>query len=985
MVASPIPRRRFHDFQDLMRFRIMEVVLVSTPYDAFVLEEAGELSERLWGEFRNLDLHYAPRLTGVTSGAQALRLVREQPAGKLIVTTPELDDMDAGELAGAVARERLPTPVVLLAWDTEELQQFAATADISGIERSFVWQGDARILLAILKSVEDRRNVEHDTRAVGVQVILLVEDSVRAYSSFLPTMYTELLHHSQRVIAEGLNLSQKILRMRARPKVLLCTTFEEAREAFERYGDDVLGIISDVEFPKGGVSDGEAGAALTRLVRASYPDVPVVLHSSRAENAELARSLGASFLLKGSPHLLADLRRAMLEDLAFGDFVFRGRDGGEVARAANLRELGEGIGAASDETIRFHAERNHFSRWLKARTEFPLAHRLRPRRADDYPTIAALRDDLVRSIADYRAERSQMVVADLEPASFDLSSQFYRIGAGSIGGKARGLAFVRRLLAERELRSRFPGVEIAVPTATVLATDVFDSFLDDNDLRRFAIECEDDQLLVERFLAARFPEDAARDLGAFLERLSDPVAVRSSSLLEDSQHQPFAGVYDTVMVAHRATSATARLAAVLAAVKRVYASTFLSGAKSYLGATSYRLEEEKMAALVQRVVGSAHGNRFYPEISGVARSENFYPTGPMRPEDGVAAVALGLGRTVVEGGSCVRFCPRYPQHGRVHGSFRQLLDSTQRGFWALALDGDPQAPSGNDVWCPLETAEGDGTLAAVASTYSPENESLSTGLARSGQRVVTFAPILEKMRLPLSELLTALLAELRQGVGAPVEIEFAVNLAGRGGGNAELGFLQLRPLPRRRENEALDLAAVAPESLLASSRRALGHGERVDLYDLVVVDVRRFERAKSAEVAAEIGRINAKLRAERAPFALIGIGRWGSRDPWLGIPVAWEQVSGAAVIVEAGTAEHPVTPSQGSHFFHHLTSFRVGYLTVNPEAGDGALDWAWLAAQPARSEAHSVRHLRLEDPIRLAIDGRRGCGALFKPRRGGAG
>jgi len=976
--VSAFARRRFHEFQDLMRYRIMDVLLVSTPYDAFVLEEAGELSERLLGEFRNLDLHYSPALTGVSTGEEALDLARRQPAINLIITTPHLGDMNAAELARRVKREGLDAPVVLLAWDTRELKRLAARADVSQIHRAFVWQGDARILLAIIKSVEDQKNAEHDTPAVGVQVILLIEDSVRYYSSFLPVMYTELLRHSQRVITEGLNLSQKILRMRARPKILLCTSYEEAEAAFAAYHDDVLGIISDVEFPRFGKKALTAGAEFARLVKSSHPDIPIILHSSRPQNEEQAKSLGANFLLKGSPFLLQDLQRLMLEDFGFGDFVFRLPDGTEVARAADLRGLEERLGTVPEESLIYHAQGNHFSRWMKARTEFTLADELRPRRLDDYTDHAALRADLIRSIRDYRQEQGQGVVADFDRASFDSSSDFYRIGGGSLGGKARGLAFVRRMLADQNLRQRFPGIAIGVPPSAVIGTDVFERFLDQNDLRHFAIECEDDAEIERRFLAARFPEEAERDVAALLEQARYPLAVRSSSLLEDSQHQPFTGVYDTLMLRNNAWSLAERLAETVRAIERVYASTFSQHAKGYLRATPYRLEEERMAVILQRIVGSPRGGRYYPDFSGVVRSHNFYPAAPARARDGIAAVALGLGRSIVEGGTCLRFCPRFPLHIPQFASVEEMLESTQNGFWALALAGEPVGDMREQLFG-LEVAETDGTLAALGSTYSPANDAVYDGLSRPGPRLVTFASILKHGLFPLAPILAELMAAGERGMGTPVEIEFAVTLAGPRGEPAEFGFLQMRPLALLNESEAIDLGDAAPETTLCTSQRVLGHGRIEGIRDVVVVDFQRFERAKSREAALEVARLNGHLQADGVPYLLVGVGRWGSRDPWLGIPVTWDQVSGAAVIVEAGLRDLKVQPSQGSHFFQNLTSFNVGYFTVNPESGDGTIDWEWLDAQPAISNVAYVRHHRLAAPLVVKMDGRRGEGVILKP------
>ncbi|MEZ5332571.1 MAG: PEP/pyruvate-binding domain-containing protein [Thermoanaerobaculia bacterium] len=879
----------------------MDVLLVSSPYDAFVLEEAGELSERLLGEFRNLDLHYPPGLTVVSTGAEALELVSRDRRFNLVITAPYLVDMSAEELAREVDAAGLDVPVALLARNPRELADLTASdGEGSHLDGTFLWQGDARILVGIIKSVEDRRNVAHDTREVGVQVILVVEDNIRAYSSFLPVIYAQLLEHSQRVIEEGFNISQKILRMRARPKIILCRTYEEAQTAFEIYQDYVLGVISDVEFPRGGVSDPHAGADFSRTVRSLYPDIPIILHSSRPENEALARSVDASFLLKGSPTLLKDLRRVMLQDFGFGDFVFRLPDGTEVARAADLKSLAEVARSVPAESILYHGSQNHFSRWLKARTEFDLADALRPRKASDYPDAEALRRDLIEEIDAYRRDLAQAVVADFSPGSADRSVDFYRLGGGSLGGKARGLAFVRQLLLETGLDRHFPGIELGVPETAVVGTEVFDRFLEENDLHDFAIQCQDRDEIEARFLEADFPEEAARDVAAFLERSPWPLAVRSSSLLEDSAQQPFTGVYETYLLPNEGRLLADPVEQTLAAIRKVYASAFSPQAKAYLKATPYRLEEEKMAVILQRLVGSRHGDRFYPSFSGIARSHNFYPAPPAVPADGVAAVALGLGRAIAEGGECVRFSPRYPHH---LPAGKDALQGSQRGFWALRMDS--ASASFREEWFELEAAEADGTLGAVASTYSQADDTLHDGLAREGVRLVTFAPVLKQNLFPLAEVLRELLEELKHGVGGEVEIEFAVDLGAVPDGPHRFGFVQMRPLALARQSEELELGDLPEEALLCRSTKVLGHGRTEGIRDLVVVDFQRFDRAKSQEAAIEIGRLNSKLVERGAPYVLIGVGRWGPRS-WLpGFPWPGIRSETAALVGEVRSARPP--------------------------------------------------------------------------------
>jgi CheY-like chemotaxis protein len=981
--SSPfaLRRNRLTDFHDVMRHRVMDILLVANPYDSFLLEEAGQLSERVLGEFRNLDLHYGPGLTAVATGAEALALAREQSRFGLIVSALHLGDMSGAELARRAREAGLAVPVVLLAWDNHELNDYLARGDRSGVERVFLWQGDARILLAIVKYVEDKANVAHDTRSAGVQVIILIEDNVRYYSSFLPTIYAELLHHSQRLIHEGANLSEKITRMRARPKILLCGTFEEAWEAFTLHQQDLLGIISDVEFPRGETWSEEAGLAFARLARERWADVPILLQSSRPENEALARAAGADFLLKGSPVLLHDLRQFMLANFGFGDFVFRLEDGAEVGRAHDLRSLEEELRRVPGESLAYHAQRNHFSKWLKARTEFALAHELRPRRFEDYPSTEDLRQSLIGAILSYRRERSRAVVTDFDRESFDPGVDFYRIGGGSLGGKARGLAFMRLLLSQAGVDHDLPDVEVAVPQAAVIGTDVFDRLLEENDLREFALAAHDDQAVLDRFLAARLPEETERDLRAYLAQVRYPLAVRSSSLLEDSQYQPFTGVYETYMVPNNSPDDERRLQELLRAIKRVYASTFSLRSRSYIRATPYRLEEEKMAVILQRVVGTAHGDRFYPDFAGVARSHNFYPHPPLSSSDGIAAVALGLGRTVADEGSCLRFCPRYPQHLIQLSSVRDLLQSSQRTFWALDLSAGQGGESGvlAEARFELADAEADGTLAAVASTFSPDDQSVRDGLGRPGPRLVTFAPVLKHGLFPLAGVLDRLLELGVWGLGADVEIEFAVDLRALPGRPREFAFLQLRPLALSRETEELELGVVDAERVLCRSDNVLGNGRIEDLRDVVVVDRHRFDRAASRRTAQELAELNAQLLDARTPYLLVGVGRWGSADPWLGIPVAWEQISGARVIVEAGFEDFKVTPSQGTHFFQNLTTFNVGYFTVNPDAGEGVVDWDWLAAQPALRETGRVRHLRLERPLLVKMNGKTNQGVILKP------
>src|SRR5258707_1314449 len=655
---------------------------VSSLYDSFILREDGRLNELLIDQSLDLSLQQIPGITHVSSCAEAAALARTQQFN-LIVTNLAVGDMNGAQLASEIKQAGLEIPVSVLGYDTREVKNFVAGNPVTEIERIFLWQGNARILIAIVKYIEDKRNVLHDTRAMGVPVLLVVEDNIRYYSSFLPVIYTELIKQSRRVIQEGINVAHKLVRMQARPKILLSSNFEDAAQLVQEYRDFLFGLVSDVEFPWEGRLNPDAGFELARLMKALVADVPVVLQTSRTEFRPRALAQGYSFLRKRSPTLLKDLRRLLTEQFGFGDFVFRLPDLREVGRAKDLNQLEEQLQTVPAESLTYHAQSNHFSHWPLARTEFALAAKLRPRKVSDFTGPEHLRQNLIESINDYRREQSELLIGDFNADTFKPSeSSFLRIGAGSLGGKARGLAFVRHLLRKNRVTRRFPGIRITVPPALVLATDAFDQFMTENNLLDFALQCEDDAEILQKFLAAPLSVKLQEDLKAYLEQVEYPLAVRSSSLLEDSQYQPFTGVYETFMLGNQSADLSVRLAELIDAVKRVYASTFSRHAKAYVRATPYRLEEEKMAVIVQQLVGTPHGQRFYPDFSGVVRSRNFYPLPPMTFEEGIAAVALGLGRAPVDGGKCLTFCPRYPQNLVQFSSVEDTLANSQSEFWA---------------------------------------------------------------------------------------------------------------------------------------------------------------------------------------------------------------------------------------------------------------------------------------------------------------
>ncbi len=976
---------RFREFQNLMKFKIRDILLVSSLYDYYLFEEDGRLYEQIREEYRALNLSHAPEIVHVTTAKEALNILSDsRKKFDLVITTLHIEDMTAIKFVHNLKENHPDLPVILLSYDNRELKELRKNFDLSIFEKIFIWQGDYKLLIAIIKYLEDKLNVEHDTASVGVQIIILVEDNVKFYSSYLPIIYTEIFTQSQRLISEGLNISHKYLRMRARPKILLCSTYEEAWHYFEKYREYILGIISDINFSRNGVRDSEAGLKLAQEIKRIQPDIPILLQSSNIEYAEKAKELQSYFIRKGSPTLLKELSQFIKDNLGFGDFIFRTPDGREVARARNLIELEEVLKSVPDESIVYHASRNHFSNWLKARTEFWLAHKLRPRKVSDYPTVEDLRWDLINSIKKYREMRLRGIVSEFDKNTFDVNHSFARIGSGSLGGKARGLGFLNSLIVNYGIRDQFKDIIVYVPSGVVLATDIFDKFIQENDLFDFAYQCEDDALIKEKFFNAKyFPEDVIEKLKEFLELVKTPLAIRSSSILEDSQFQPLAGVYYTVMIPNNNPDINVRLSELLDAIKLIYASMFFQHSKNYMKATSYRLEEEKMAVIIQKVVGLQHNGRFYPDFAGVAKSYNFYPISPQKSTDGIAQVALGLGKLVVEGGNCVRFCPKYPKHLLQFYSTRETIKTTQQYFYAIDLLEEfrsvKHSPEEFVKTFDLKVAENDGTINFIGSTYSPENDAIYDGISRNGTRLVTFAPILKYEKFPLPQILETLLDLCSWAMGSPVELEFACNLTVPPGQPKEFALLQLRPFIVSHEIEEVEFELNNSDKVICFSNQVLGNGIYNDLYDLIFIDINKYDRAKSMEVVAEIDYLNKKLIEENRHYILIGVGRWGSKDPWLGIPVKWEQIGGASVIVESSFKDYHTTPSQGSHFFQNITTFRIGYFTVDPYNDLGYIDWDWLLSVKPEEELKFCKHLRFDYPLIVKINGHKTSGVILKP------
>ncbi|MEM7480188.1 MAG: PEP/pyruvate-binding domain-containing protein [Acidobacteriota bacterium] len=965
-------------YDALMPFTVRKILLVASAYDSFILEEEGQFSDRLLSEYRALDLSTPPKMDHVASAEEALRRLEQNPYD-LVITTPHIHDMTPHRLGAEIGRYHRGLPVVLLSYDRSDLVNASVG---QGIDHAFLWVGDPRLFLAIVKLVEDHKNVDRDAREGLVRVIVLVEDSAAFYSSYLPIIYSELLDQVRSLLAQGLNDRERHYRMRARPKILLARTHEEGEGWLQRYRQNLLGVICDMRFPSAGTLDPEAGLRFIRAIRQSRPDLPVLLQSKEPDHAAVAQNLEVHYADKNSPELLGELRSFMRRNFGFGPFIFRTPAGDEVERVATIREMVEVLDGIPDEAILFHAHSGHFSNWLMARSEFGLAQEVRSRKAEDFAGAQEVRNYLQQVLTAFLEDQQRGQVTEFRRQTASSARDFTRIGTGSMGGKARGLAFVARLLADQPFREQFPTVRVTVPRTSVICTDLFEEFCAAGSLRERALDLEDDGAIAEMFLRQGLQPQLLGDLRALIEAIDYPLAVRSSSLLEDSEFQPLAGMYKTFLLPNRSGSLDRRLAQLSRAVRLIWASTFFSGPRGYMKATHQRLEEEKMAVIVERLVGRRHGDRFYPDFAGVAQSHNVYPMAAVRPGDGLATVALGLGETVVGGGQAYRFSPRHPRVSLSMVAPEDALRSGQNRFFALDLgntDFEPQVDEGAHLLhLDLSAAEADGTLSAVASSYSAENHVLYDSLRRGGVPVVNFAGVLKHDLFPLAPLLTELLELGREGMGTEVEMEFAA-VRSPGDASDELSVLQLRPLLAHQRDREVELKSIAPERPRLVTGRALGHGVVRDLRDVIYLHPDRFSMNDTPALAHEIGRLNGELSRQGRPYLLIGPGRWGTRDRWMGVPVAWGQVSAVRVFVELELPGKGIESSQGTHFFHNITSLKVGYFCLAPEREEeDRLDLEWLDSLPMVHEAGAVRHVVLPRPAVAHIDGRSGRGVILR-------
>lgn len=965
-------------FVNLMMRRIYNVLIVANPYDAFMLEDDGRVEEKIYNEYVELGLRYPPTFTQVSTTEEAREVLRTMHID-LVICMPGNADNDAFSVARDIKAEFPHMHCIVLTPFSHGITKRMENEDLSIFDYVFCWLGNTNLILSIIKLIEDKMNLEHDINEGGVQMILLVEDSIRFYSSILPNLYNYILAQSKRFATEALNRHSATLRMRGRPKVVLARNYEEAMALYERYSDNVLGVISDVRFPIHGEKDSEAGLKLMREIRQNDPYLPLILESSESENRAKAEAEGFRFVDKNSKKMSLDLRKILEEHFGFGDFIFRDpKTKAEIMRIHSLKELQDNIFKIPDDSMLYHISRNHMSRWLSARAIFPVSMFLKTVTWERLKDITAHREIIFDAIVQYRHMKNIGVVAVFDRMKFDAYSHFARIGEGSLGGKGRGLAFLDNIIKMHPEFNSLEGAKVQIPRTVVLCTDVFDQFMEQNNLYQIALSDASDDDILRHFLRAQLPDSLIADFFTFFEAVKSPIAIRSSSLLEDAHYQPFAGIYSTYMIPYL-DDKYAMLEMLACAIKGVYASVYYRDSKAYMTATSNVIDQEKMAVILQEVVGKQYDGRYYPNISGVLRSLNYYPIGDERAEDGIASLALGLGKYIVDGGQTLRVSPYHPHQVLQTSELETALRETQTRFYALDtrhVGNDFKVDDGfNILNLKVKEAERDNSLNFIASTYDPYDQVIRDGLYEGGRKVISFAGVLQQNVFPLPELLQMSMRYGAEAMRRPVEIEFACNLnADRTG---SLYLLQIRPIVDQKQMLDEDLAAIPDADCLLRSHNSLGHGVTEDVTDVVYVKTDdRFSAADNPTIAREIEKLNKEYLDRGTNYVLVGPGRWGSSDSWLGIPVKWPHISAARVIVEVALKNYRVDPSQGTHFFQNLTSFGVGYFTIDENRNDGCFHKATLDAMPAVEETDHVRVVRFKKGLRIMMDGKKGEGVV---------
>lgn len=977
-----------YDFTDtsfdlLMQKRIHRVLIICSNYDNYMLEEDGRIDEQIFNEYVSLNLRYPPSFVQTDNAEDAFKILEEDQID-LVISMLSLRGTDVFALAKMIKAKYEKIPIVVLTYFSREVSLRLEGEDLSAIDYVFCWLGDASLILAIIKLIEDKMNADHDIENIGVQAIILVENSIRYISSYLPNLYRIVLLQSLDFQREALNEHQRMLKMRGRPKILLANNYNDALALYKKYKYNVLGVISDITYKKDGVSDENAGIELCKVVMADDDKVPFLLQSSSSVHKKFAEEMGAGFINKYSKSLSLELRNFIIQNLAFGPFVFKNPDTMEpIAIATDLQSLQQKLLTIPDKTLEYHATRNHFSKWLNARALFPVAQMFKYIRKEDFETMDEMRRFLYVAISSFRLGKGRGVIAKFDKSSYDEYQVFSRIGDASIGGKARGLAFINRLIKIHKLFNKFPDVLITIPRTVVLSTDIFDEFMDHNNLYSAALSDLPDDEILNRFLNAELPGRVYQDFYAFLSvSRNHPIAVRSSSKLEDSHYQPFAGIYSTYMMPRHPDNKM-MVKMLSDAIKEVYASVYYKESKAYMTATANVIDEEKMGIILQEVCGNRHGDIFYPTLSGVAQSINYYPIGSEKASDGIATVAFGLGKLIVEGGISLRFSPRHYKKILQLSSIETALRDTQKEFRALDMKIDSFVPSTDDgvniLRIGINDVVNDGAMKFVASTYDYNNNILRDGINHPGKKVITFANVLQHRLFPLADILSTLLELGQKEMNNPIEIEFAANLETPPGAPKIFNFLQIRPIVHSEETSVISIGNIQPEETIIYSESALGNGLFKGIRDLIYVKPESFNPSRNKDIAIDIERLNNQLVREATGYVLIGPGRWGSTDPWLGIPVRWPQISAARIIIESGLKNYRIDPSQGTHFFQNLTSFRIGYFTINPYIKEGYYDVEYLDRMNVAYEDQNLRHIRFEKPLEIMVDGKSHKGVIMKP------
>ena len=968
-------------FVNLMMRRIYNVLIVANPYDAFMLEDDGRVEEKIYNEYVELGLRYPPTFTQVSTSEEAYQVLRTMNID-LVICMPGNADNDAFSVARDIKAGFPKIHCVVLTPFSHGITKRMENEDLSIFDYVFCWLGNTNLILSIIKLIEDKMNLDHDIQEGNVQMLLLVEDSIRFYSSILPNLYNYILAQSKRFSTEALNRHAATLRMRGRPKVVLARNYEEAMALYSKYSDNVLGVISDVRFPIDGVKDSEAGLKLLRNIHKDNPYLPLIVESTESANREKAEAEGFRFVDKNSKKMSIDLRAIMEEHMGFGDFIFRDpKTKAEIMRIHSLKELQDNIFKIPDDSMLYHISRNHMSRWLSARAIFPVSEYLKKITWERLKDITAHREIIFDAIVQYRHMKNLGVVAVFDRMKFDAYSHFARIGEGSLGGKGRGLAFLDNIIKTHPDFNTFAGASVQIPKTVVLCTDVFDQFMEQNNLYQIALSDASDDEILHHFLHAQLPDSLIADFFTFFEAVKSPIAIRSSSLLEDAHYQPFAGIYSTYMIPYLEDK-YAMLEMLACAIKGVYASVYYKDSKAYMTATSNVIDQEKMAVILQEVVGKQYDGRYYPNISGVLRSLNYYPIGDERAEDGIASLALGLGKYIVDGGQTLRVSPYHPNQILQTSELDTALRETQTRFYALDtrhVGNDFKVDDGfNILNLKVKEAERDNSLNYIASTYDPYDQVIRDGIYDGGRKVITFASVLQHGVFPLPQLLQLSMKYGAESMRRPVEIEFACNINQDRTG--ALYLLQIRPIVDSKQMLDEDVAAVPDADCILRSHNSLGHGVTEDVTDIVYVKTDdRFTASDNPMIAREIEKINKTYLDNGANYVLVGPGRWGSSDSWLGIPVKWPHISAARVIVEVALKNYRVDPSQGTHFFQNLTSFGVGYFTIDENRGEGFFCKSKLDAMPSVMETEHVRVVRFARPLKIMMDGKRQEGAVLRP------